>query len=361
MSEWSKRAVSVIARSAAFSQFVSLLERLGGERPDLLRVLTYHRVDYPEAHPALDPYLISATPEAFDEQMSYLAAHCAVVSMPELLDACRNHTPLPQRAVMVTFDDAYSDFAERAWPILKHYQIPVTLFVPTAFPDHPEQAFWWDQLCQAVSETDRRDELATPFGKLPLATPQQRAQAFRQLREYPATLLHREALAWVERVCDELGLSHPAHPVLGWEALRQLAREGVTLGAHTRTHPLMHRISIEEARTEAVGSLRDLESEIGSVLPIFAYPGGGLSDQVVQMLEQAGFALAFTTARGINDLRAADRLRLRRINLGRRATLALMRAQLLPWLAHLPRFLDLRGRNKKRVTINHPLEAIDTQ
>jgi len=86
-----------------------------------------------------------------------------------------------------------------------------------------------------------------------------------------------------------------------------------------------------------------------------------LSDQVVQMLEQAGFALAFTTARGINDLRAADRLRLRRINLGRRATLALMRAQLLPWLAHLPRFLDLRGRNKKRVTINHPLEAIDTQ
>jgi len=361
MSELLKRAVSVTAHSSAFSHFVALLEKLGGDRPGLLRVLTYHRVDHPEAHPALDPRLISATPEAFAEQMSYLAAHYAVISMAELLDACQNHTPLPRRAVMVTFDDAYSDFAEHAWPILKRCRIPATLFVPTAFPDHPERGFWWDRLHQALRETARQDELVTPAGRFRLATPKQRAQALRRLREHTITLPHREAMTGVEQVCGELGLSRLAHRVLGWEALRQLAREGVTLGAHTRTHPLMHRISIEEARTEAVGSLRDLESEIGAVLPIFAYPGGGLSDQVVQMLEQAGFALAFTTARGINDLRAADRLRLRRINLGRRATLALMRAQLLPWLAHLPRFLDLRGRNKKRVTINHPLEAIDTQ
>ncbi len=336
MSALLKRGLSFAARSAAFSQFVTLLERLDGDRPNLLRVLTYHRVDYPEAHPALYPGLISATPEAFEEQIRYLAAHYRPVSTPELLEAGRNRTALPPRSVMVTFDDAYSDFAERAWPILKRCQIPVTLFVPTAFPDHPERAFWWDRLHQAMSETAHQAELATPVGKLPLATPNQRAQAFRQLWEHVKMLPHREAMDWVEQICNELGISQPIHHVLGWEALRQLSREGVTLGAHTRTHPLMHRVSLEEARAEAVGSLRDLEKEIGSALPIFAYPGGGHTAEMARMLEHEGFALAFTTVRGLNDFRTADCLRLSRLNVGRHATLALVRAQLLPWLAVFP-------------------------
>jgi hypothetical protein len=50
---------SFAAQSAAFSKFVTLLEQARGEAPHLLRVLTYHRVDRPEAHPALYPGLIS--------------------------------------------------------------------------------------------------------------------------------------------------------------------------------------------------------------------------------------------------------------------------------------------------------------
>jgi peptidoglycan/xylan/chitin deacetylase (PgdA/CDA1 family) len=97
----------------------------------------------------------------------------------------------------------------------------------------------------------------------------------------------------------------------------------------------MNRISPEEAREEVVGSLRDLEREIGSVLPIFAYPSGGFNDAVVRVLEQAGVKLAFTTRRGINDLCRPDPLRLRRINVGQRTTLAALRAQLLPWLRYI--------------------------
>lgn len=328
-----RQAAASVARNPAFAQFVALLERLGGEPPNLLRVLTYHRVDYLDAHPALDPSLISATPEAFDDQMGYLATHYRVLSMPELLDICQKRASLPPRSVLVTFDDAYVDFSEHAWPILQRHRLPVTLFVPTGFPGHPERAFWWDRLHQALSETPRRHDLATPVGQLPLATPGQRVQALRQLRERVKTLTHGEAMAWVEKICGDLGLARPSHRVLGWEALRQLSREGVTLGAHTRTHPLMHRVSLEEARAEAVGSLRDLEKEIGSALPIFAYPGGGHTAEIARMLEHEGFVLAFTTVRGLNDFHTADCLRLSRLNVGRRATLALVRAQLLPWLA----------------------------
>ncbi len=332
-----------VASSAAFSRFVTLLERVDRYRPNLLRVLTYHRVDHPDACPALYPGLISATPDTFDQQMKYLAEKYRVVSVLELLDRYRGGAALPPRSVLLTFDDAYCDFAEHAWPILKRCRLPVTLFVPTAFPDRPERMFWWDRLYQAVTGASRRDDLRVPLGGLPLATASQRRQAFGRLKDYVKTLPHVEAMALVDRICAALGAPEPQPSVLSWEALRQLAREGVALGAHTRTHPLMNRVLPEEARAEAVGSLRDLEREVGPVAPVFAYPSGGFNDEVVRALEREGFALAFTTARGINDLRTADRLRLRRINVGRRTTLAALRAQLLPWSLVLNRWQPLAG------------------
>jgi peptidoglycan/xylan/chitin deacetylase (PgdA/CDA1 family) len=338
-----KQVSSFATRNAVFAKVLSLLEQADSRRTNLLRVLTYHRVDEAERHPALYPGLISATPEAFDQQMSYLAANYYVVSMPELIDACRSGRPLPPRAVLVTFDDACRDFAEHAWPTLKRYHLTATLFVPTAFPDHPERGFWWDQLYQAVSATARRDSLDTPLGHMPLRTPTERTRTYAQLKDYVKTLPHQAAMAWVEQTCADLGTPPPLHNVLSWDDLRRLAREGVTLGAHTQTHPLMNRVTPEEVCAEAVGSLRDLEREIGQALPIFAYPSGGFNDEVVRVLRREGFKLAFTTVRGVNDMREADRLRLRRINIGRRTNLSLFRARLLPWSLYMNRWRPLSG------------------
>src|SRR5262245_12968027 len=128
-----KRFASMVVNSVAFENFVAVLENTGGERPNFLRVLTYHRVDEPNANPWMDPGLISAAPEAFEAQMKYLAANYQPVSALDVIHAYetdRQHT-LPDRAVIVTFDDGYGDFAKYAWPILKLYHIPTILFVPT--------------------------------------------------------------------------------------------------------------------------------------------------------------------------------------------------------------------------------------
>ena len=327
-----KRLTSLAARSAGFSSFVRLLERADrNSPPGLLRVLTYHRVDRPDSRPDLYPGLISAAPEAFDQQMAYLAANYHLLSMGALLNAIQTGAALPPRATLVTFDDAYLDFAEHAWPILKRHRLPAALFVPTGFPDQPGRAFWWDRLHQSLRSTARRDALATPLGRLPLATEAQRKRAFSRLRTLVKSLPHDQAMTMVDHLCGQLSDSSPQPAVLGWEALRQLAGEGVTLGAHTRTHPLLNRVPLAEARAEAAGSLRDLERETGPALPVFAYPGGQSSDEVVRVLDRDGFALAFKTGWGINDLRRDDLLRLRRINVGGRTTLPVLRARLLSY------------------------------
>jgi len=339
-----KRFFDPAQNSAAFAALISLIERLDPARPGQLAVLTYHRVDWPDARPYLSPAQLSATPDAFDRQMTYLAQRGNVVSVGEVLAAIRDGHMLPPRAVLVTFDDAYEDFSEHAWPVLRRLGLPVTLFVPTAFPDHPERGFWWDRLYNAL-RCSPDPQVTTPIGSLPVSDPAARRSTFKQLRNHVKSLPHEEAMAWVKTFCAALSAEPAPSPVLGWDALRQLAAEGVTLGAHTRTHPLVNRISIEQARFEASASRDDLAQALGSALPIFAYPSGGFDQRVVDGLAEDGFELAFTTVRGLNDLRCADPLRLRRINVGQRASLALLRTQLLPSAVWLNRWQPLSSAN----------------
>jgi len=334
-----KRVTLLAAKSRVFERFISFLEHNDGHSLNCLRVLTYHRVDDYDENPWLDPGMISATPQVFEDQMRYLATNYQVVSVSDVITALgfgRNRS-LPPRAVLVSFDDAYCDFEEHAWPILKHYKIPVTLFVPTAYPDHPERVFWWDRLYYAVQNTPRIGDLETPIGSLSLSIPH-RYHVYKALLGYLKSLRHTDAMVLVERFCNDLGVQSTKSHVLDWGSLRRLSQEGVNLGPHTRTHPLMNRVSLDDAREEAVGSLRDLEREVGPTLPVFAYPGGGFSNEIISSLASEGFSLAFTTIRGVNDLNRSDPLALRRINVGARTTLPILRAQLLSWLVRLNQF-----------------------
>jgi peptidoglycan/xylan/chitin deacetylase (PgdA/CDA1 family) len=216
-----------------------------------------------------------------------------------------------------------------AWPVLKLRDLPAVLFVPTAYPDHPERVFWWDRLSRAIAESSHVAELETPLGALPLGTAAERARAFRSLREHLKSTSPERRHDLVDELCSRLSAASAPSDVLSWDELRALAADGVTLASHTCTHPLMDQIPLEAARREVADSLADLEREIGSAPPLLAYPGGNFSAEVVDMLEREGVRAAFTTVRGINHLDTADPLRLRRINIGPRAGPATLRARIL--------------------------------
>jgi peptidoglycan/xylan/chitin deacetylase (PgdA/CDA1 family) len=331
-----RQFVPIFANSAAFRKLVAVLDQSGGERPNLLRVLTYHRVDTPQARPWLDPVLISASPEVFEVQMKYLSANYQPVSVFDVLEALERNDQaiLPRRAVLVTFDDAYQDFEQHAWPVLKRYQIPITLFVPTAFPDHPERLFWWDRLFHALHSTGK-SKVSTPIGNLAIGTDLERSQANLRLKDYIKSLPNDMAIAFVGDVEQQLDVSPQANCVLGWKELRKLAHEGVTLAPHTRTHPIMNHIPPSAMQTEALDSLYDLQREVGETQPVFAYPSGFHNLEVVSAVRAAGFKLAFTTERGINLLGRDDPLQLQRINVGAQTTVPILRAQLLSLSAFL--------------------------
>ena len=296
----------------------------------MLRILAYHRVAELQDTPLVDSRSVSATPKEFIWQMNYLASHYHTISMPQLLNAVETGSRLPKRAVLITFDDAYADFAETAWPVLKRFGLCATLFVPTGYPNHPERPFSWDQLYQAFGATRRTELRVTPFGALPLGKPEQKRRALRMVQDHLATVADHEAMRLVDSVCSQLVEKRECSgSVLTWNQLRQLRNEGLTLGSHTRTHPIMTQVSPDRMREEIRTSQQDLRTETGSALPIFCYPNGDHNDIIISILREEGIRLAFTTRSGPNDSLSWDPLKLRRIVITPRTSRTVFRIRLL--------------------------------
>jgi peptidoglycan/xylan/chitin deacetylase (PgdA/CDA1 family) len=341
MADRLRRVVAAAGRGPVADLAARVVDRALPRRRGVLTILTYHRVDEPTARPDLMPSLISATPHDFADQVAMVARDFDPVALDDVVNALEEPRTLPRRSVLVTFDDGYRDFATNAWPMLRSASVPATLFVATGFTADPTAGFWWDRLWRAVVRAPSTT-VETPIGPLPVG-PADARPTVASLRAWLKDLDHDAVLHEVDRLVTTIGgtvaaaVAPPAPAVLDWDDLRRLSGEGVTLAPHTRTHPLLDRVDLDRAVDEIRGSLADLERETGSIrpiLPVLAYPSGAHGESAVEAARRAGMRLAMTTRRGGNDLRRADPLRLRRINVGGRSSVPLIRGQ-LAWAATL--------------------------
>ncbi len=299
-----------------------------------LRILTYHRVAEPDDEPDLEPGLISSTPDAFRAEMSLLAERYSPVSLDEVIAAQQSGGQLPRRAVLVTFDDGYRDFASNAWPVMKELGIPAVLFVPTAFPDGQRQGFWWDRLHAAISRTSCTQLNLPELGALMLTTPELRRQAYKRMRNHVKTLPHVQAMAWVEDQISTLAELPELNRVLSWDELRVLAAEGVSLCSHSRDHALLTRLEPEALARDLKESQSRLNEELGehAAPATLAYPANAANEAVRLAAREAGYVLCFGGSRGLNRMPLANIHELRRLPVLRYG-MGLYRAQLRPSLS----------------------------
>jgi peptidoglycan/xylan/chitin deacetylase (PgdA/CDA1 family) len=251
----------------------------------------------------------------FARHMRHVAEHFSVLTVDALVDLLADGR-LPRRAVAITFDDGYRDNLVCAAPILARHGLPATVFLATGFIGTGAIA-WFDELALAFRDTTA-DAVITPWGDvLGLATLDERlralAVALGRLKRSPDDE-RREAM---ERLVERLGgvdRGFARTLMLGWDDVRRLRAGGFSIGAHTVTHPILSRVSVERAAAEILGSRTIIEAECGVAPRAFAYPNGrrgDYDDTVVRLVREAGFACALTTRFGVNTP-ATPRYELRR-------------------------------------------------
>jgi peptidoglycan/xylan/chitin deacetylase (PgdA/CDA1 family) len=300
----------------------------------MLRILKYHRIASPDTSPHLDPALVSATPESFRNQMEHLAGRYAPVSLRQVVEAFTGGAPLPRGAVHVTFDHGYRDFGETAWPILRELGIPVTLFVPTAYPGCAGREFWWDRVRRAMV-AGRLAHAGPSPGTLALAPdrPLHGPAAIGSARELLEDLPHDEAEELADRICAAAAVPRAPEDrrVLSWHELRVLGREGVTFGSHTHHHVSLPAVGEARRRWEIRRSLDDLHRDLHMEDAALSYPYGAVDDDVIRVAREEGCVLGFTGQEGVNRPGTTDPMRLMRIPITPATGAVLFPIRLLPW------------------------------
>ena len=306
-----------LQNSAAGCGMVYWMSTLG-EQPGF-RLVTYHRVlESP------DPYYSYAIMRPlFDAQLRMFKRFCAVLSLDEIIDRLDRRQPLPPRCMAITFDDGYRDTATVAWPLLKQYDLPATLYV--AVQAIANGWLWPDALRYAIRYTPRRSVLLMSLRKEPrefdLSTEASRLRAVEHLDARLKVISNKLKLEVLDELAWKLvgeSLSRFTIPglMLDWAQLRTVCREGLAIGAHTVTHPILTQVSDREAEGEISLSKRMLEGSLGVPVRHFAYPNGGAADfarRHQEMVRAAGFSSAVTTAIGINRLEG-NRVALKRVD-----------------------------------------------
>lgn len=266
---------------------------------DRLLILIYHRV-----HAEPDPmFLGEPTAESFRWQMELVASFARPVDLAEGVRRLGQGT-LPPRAVAVTFDDGYADNFSVAAPILHAAGIPATFFVATGFLDGGRM--WNDTVIEAVR---RAQGPGLDLRGLGLNGPLS-VRDTRDRRETAKKILvaikHRpqeERERTARQIADLVGAQLPAKLMMSSEEVRRLAEAGMTIGAHTVSHPILRVLDQERAYEEIRGSKNSLERLTGRQVTLFAYPNGRRDEDYnqahVEMVRQLGFEAAVSTNRGV--------------------------------------------------------------
>lgn len=228
--------------------------------PKGLRTLMYHKFGVPPA--GANWPSIWATEAEFRRQLDYLKRHgFTTMLFSEFRDAEAGRIPMPEKPVLITFDDGFANNYEVAYPILKELGMKANIF-----------------LVHDLMETDSR---------------------------------------W-----DAVNEPAPPIPMLSWKQIFEMRDSGVIeFGSHTMKHRNLLKLSAEEVRWEVVESKARLEEKLGYEMIAFAYPWGeGAYDEGVRRaVRDAGYRYDFGVRRGITRLPydpASGPLRRLDINLG---------------------------------------------
>jgi peptidoglycan/xylan/chitin deacetylase (PgdA/CDA1 family) len=209
-------------------------------------VLSYHRVlpGYIEK----DAPMYSVLPEQFAEQMQYLSSNAFVsLSLDEYEQIIKGEKDVPERSILITFDDGYADFYSQALPIAKQYGITLNVFV-----------------CTGLVE----GSTAEIYPEIPA-----------HARE------HREAYPELWRP-------------LNWDEIRKLKAEGVGIGFHGHSHRKLAKMTVEEIALEFEMGLNLYRHETNYEMRHFAFPHGtydSYDTERVALISSLGMQLQFST------------------------------------------------------------------
>ena len=194
------------------------------------------------------------------------------VSLDEIVkDSQRRFWGLKKKKrVNISFDDGFRDVYDKAFPILRKYQIPFTLYLVGNIPDG-RCDLWWIQMERYYEEPPVFEQMLKKI-----------YQAKTNMRDEMHAMTKSEVDS---TLCRQLALS--------WDQLGEMVESGLcTVGSHSMTHPGLTRVSLTEVKRELSESKRVIEWHLPVTVKHFSYPHSMSSPEIQHLVKSAGYESA---------------------------------------------------------------------
>jgi peptidoglycan/xylan/chitin deacetylase (PgdA/CDA1 family) len=271
-------------------------------------ILMLHHVRPPRSEAFQPNRLLEVTPVFLERLLRRLSrARIDVVSLDEMHQRFISGD-FKRRFVCITFDDGYKDLMRWAYPLLKKYQLPFALYIPTSFPDRLGE-LWWVALEAVIAQNSRIGLVINGKDQFfECGTVQEKRELYDAVYGYLRSMKTEEQLRRTVRdscatysvdiasFCRELCMS--------WEEIVELAAHSlVTIGARTVNHMMLKKVPNDSTvRAEMEMSRSVLEAALGKRPEHLAYPVGDSTSagpREFRIAAELGLKTAVTTRPGV--------------------------------------------------------------
>lgn len=282
-------------------------------------ILMYHRFsDKPE------PFKIPQ--KVFENQILFLKKKYNFISLKYYSEVLNEKkADLPNNPIILTIDDGYKDNYTFAYPILKKYSIPATIFITTDFVSR--RAWLWSNKLEYILKNSQFSEFEFPLNGKSI---QFRVDSFKNwhttqlaLFNHCRTVTDEEKNKLLDELAKHLKVGVPEKTLgdfqaLTWDQIMEMKNNGIDFGSHSCSHPILSRLSLKKMEHEIVDSKREIEWKLEEEVISFCYPNGQLediNDSAREMTQKAGYSCAVTTINGVNNAKNTERFLLKRLPL----------------------------------------------
>jgi len=252
------------------------LQALVALAPRKVICIFYHVVsDQPVIH---TDHLYAHRPlELFENDLQFLSQNYAPITYDQLRQNREEGQPLPKNAVHLSFDDGFAECFDLARPLLLRYNIPCTFFLTTGVIDN-QRMYYRNQVSLCLEKFWTSEQI------------EQQARLQRLNKEFGTVITDGSGFeAWakslvdegeVARLCQVVGVDVPTYlkqrkPYLTREQIKELVAQGFTIGAHSRRHIKLSRLSQEQAGEEILESCLAIGRMTGNAGVPFSFPNSG--------------------------------------------------------------------------------------
>jgi peptidoglycan/xylan/chitin deacetylase (PgdA/CDA1 family) len=259
------------------------------------RILFYHRFAEKNGWRRLGA-------STFERQIKMIRKSFNIISLKNLCARLVNGDMVPPNTIVFTIDDGYQDFYYYAYPVLRKYDIPATVYITTDFIDK-KIWLWFDVIDYILSRTEFQSypiTLSDGTKKYSLMGKESRRRAWSEIAGHCLTLKSKEKEEFIKNLSNDLKVHVPHIPVpeyeaLSWNEIREMKQHQIDFGSHTCTHSKLTMTESTALRHEIKGSKDRIEEMIDESIDSFCYPNGTREDfdgRIKEIVRESGYANA---------------------------------------------------------------------